>query len=1604
MKNNQGLTITPQEYHKDKYQVTVPKHLRDNDWSATIGTIQRTIDNLGRSKHGINFDFTDCRWIDPLPLLSMLIEIVYTKKRGIEIDVSFPMPDDGPKNEENQSVYQQSPNRLLIFLAKEGFFDELERSQVVAKIGNSIVDAATVKKLETLTASPSYADAHFIPMRLYDVPNLPNDPVIINRRDTEFAAQTVDDLLSQTEVTLHARCSAPERRHLLYNLRAVLQEFLHNVQEHAYPENGTRLAALYVRYRQGGATFASAQEKKFYGECVKQESMHCSKTSRDWLDSRHGCLEVFFLDRGVGLACKMNAENSENSFVSVMRSTFFLGESTKKIRLTEHGGLHLLHNLMRRGNDYVRAINDNTWFGSSVPFDRLNEQVTNHIKGIGTGTSLAPDQGIIGLGYHLRLGWNASTQNSDAWRSFNKNEADDVWRELCRPAESCKDLFDWFEKNTVWDERFVVSPPESTQADFVLLLPKPNRMKWDILDRLEILAGCIKEGSTLVIADIPSREAATYRAAMSNSSFGSREEWPKKFKRVVLITNRWSFAYAEHVTTSTGLHGFTTFSNEEIPTRFKSGISKALVEISFRQLLIHWVKWHDSKCIWGEIDKSKRLFLAEEIIWKEDDEHRPLEIIKGYLDFSATTHNPLCAALYRNALGRVFGLLDESSTELVPVDSLADPVVHDVYANEVYDPPDHGSHNIEKVAVGSVLVSGATLKAAGLKRDVHFFVHARLARPTIRFGDRQDGHSSSPDPNRAQKPGQSLGESEFGECCQIEPVLLQPIAGRFKNWAFCVTVGRRADEPGDSGSEHPALFHWIPMTTIRRVETTQKKRIGKTSAIAPDGWLSIEIPRYDTQGEAVGGCSPEDTYKDLQSPGPVIVKVGHWCYEGHHDLITINIPDAVEDSFARNGPLANYLVTTVLPFIGVCQDDLVKKNWKGYPIKTPTPGILIYRSHPSSERIMNMLLATIHNKNLPDTKNKIFPILPLRRRFGSSTLLIPPGIKKEIYESSGRKSVMIFDDAAITGRTIQDLITSLRELGAEKIRVVLIANRLRLPSETRAVEYYWRIDIPTMGREGSCPLCHSLDLARSFSAHIVTNSPSLNNLQCWVREWSTASPITKWDAGLNPIPLAPHYKDFCYRRNNKPKYLTKIPIFRSTGLTIHAAEIHAMTARDDYGLKKIRELNEPAIQVELAASQLLLFGNELDQDLIHEFMAEGLLVPMGRLPDKSPSAALAVFVVMHALALLTPQAQRIVAAEARKKIASLLPVSHGLVLMAYFLDRDLLDRSDDACYPALRLLSTRHSSVAEKLRSLFRETLTPIGAAHSEPIPKLYERLCKNNTPSDKEVSDALDSLASIRDIIHELGSELARCVDRSTHAKTTYADRMRSLVSSIDEAVQLLKEDFTTIAADNIRKHIKQVIDSLNCVADCYFHRMSPGESTRGRSFVDAVASIWAKSISWDDVWDNHSCLTQFTQVIRNSDVSGMNGNFGNADWIWIPWHKHIVNLVRDILMNVIHRSESIADPWDATSTLKADMWVLVLFEPRTVSICFANGCTKELDTIFQEVEKGTNEKTRWSPLVELGGAVEIDRNLSRDQSLLVLKITIPYAPYLALQAQQEI
>ena len=1509
------------------HEVRLPRYFRDEAWANGMGSVQAAIENIAVLKDisttKVVFDFDKCRWIDPLPLMSVLLEIANARSLNIPVAIHLPQTDHGPALSE-VGPYQVSPNRLLWFLNQEGFFDCLDTLNDGEALEYPRGSNRDVYR--HLHVAPSYEDARCVPMTLFAVPE--------DQTQAEFAQEAVEHLLVGVDSRLDVKVAPDTRERLIYKLRVALQEALHNAQEHAY-EGATspRLLAMYVRYRIG-ALGLDTNGRQVFEAHAKEEGNHCPGLGTDWLATRKGCLEVFVLDRGIGMVRRFEMSDipltQKYKFNQVMKATFLEGRSSKPERQTLYGGLHLLHNLLADTGDFIRGLEDGTWFATAAPIIRQERQT--HIL-------TANRARLQGLAMHFRLGWKAETDYGNKWAGFEKGESSEIWSELSLPEEVCASSFHWFNSQIVIDERFGDFTAHGAPGNWILWLVRPHRMKWDILSFIERqVAPLAQENTVLVIADIPSYEAETYAAALAGIRLNLEVKWPKLFPRIILCTNRWRFAAVDYESNDRR-HGYTALHEDF--TRLRVNLPVIFPKPkNFRIAIVRWLKWHDSRLFWEEVSQRESMFIPEHVTWGANSAGEAYTIA-GYIDFPQTTRNSLCAAVYRAALARILEVLPPNGIHMHPLDQLTMTVLREIHSSEIYEAAK--SRASARLALGSVLVSGTTLDAAvSHYLNLHFFVH-----------------------------------------------ISSPLRG-----------------------SNPSLLYWMPTCNVKDGPSTLA-RIGKTATIAIEGWKSFEVPRFDAERHCIGGRDPTKTYQDWQSTGPVIVKAGHWTYQGHHDFLTVNIAGAVEAAFLEKNSLARFLVRRILPFLGLT-DIHVDRNWRRLWesfsssgsvafSESRRHGILVYRSHPSSESIVRRLLEILTPEGRNLAIQRIFPLLPIRTRWGGSTLLIPPlvreNIRAAIHFEKPPRPVLVFDDAAISGRTLNDLRTALSTIGAVDISTLVIANRLRQPADGEGsgrLDYYWRLDVPVMGQEGNCPLCHARDLAEGFSSALASKRAK-REVSDWTSQWIEMSPLDNWSSGLRPLPLGNPERDknYCYRQGSGPsgsvgKYLTQVDVVRSTGLTIHVSELHAMTGRDDYALKKIEEHAEPEVRIELAASQLLLFGNEFDVD-VRIALVQILVRELARLRGGSTHAQLAALVAMGGLGLLD--------FDAKKQAARIVSDTNWTtrnnyatrILLSYMAWLNLINPDTDAYKIGTRLLSTAPLSIASKLRALFLETLSPLGNPHSEAIPLLIDAMSQPSTIQSELVQDALDSLDRLKELIEGLEMALVR-----KDARREYVATIKEWEKASRVARRVLERQQTSSSPSHrrsIRAVLNIYLDTVRAVASAYFYRIhSAADYYKERGFeARALADLNAR-ISWKRASDGKKLedgmpVRDHDRVVRISATGDLNFD-SNAAEVWIAWHQGIPGIVLDLVRNAVYSTASIPDPWDPGNADNADMWIRCDYGERFVTLTLANACSIAPLSLFQKLQTH-----RWAAISEIGGSVDI---IEVDNHVPGVRVHIPYAAYL--------
>jgi len=609
-------------------------------------------------------------------------------------------------------------------------------------------------------------------------------------------------------------------------------------------------------------------------------------------------------------------------------------------------------------------------------------------------------------------------------------------------------------------------------------------------------------------------------------------------------------------------------------------------------------------------------------------------------------------------------------------------------------------------------------------------------------------------------------------------------------------------------------------------------------------------------------------------------------------------------------------------------------------------------------------------------------------------------IRAAINPKGQPRAVLVFDDAAITGRTLHDLRAALSTIGAREVTTMVIANRLRQPSDgdgSMRLQYYWRLDVPVIGRDGNCPLCHAIDLAKEFIGALASEDAK-NEVKLWMQEWENVSAIDNWNRGLRPLPLSrPEMsKKYCCRLPEDPssgarEYLTLVDVIRSTGLVINVSELHAMTGRDDYFLKKIGDHHEPEVRVELAASQLLLFGNEFDVD-VRISLVQVLIRELARLNKGSAHAKLAGLATVLGLSMLNGDAK----SQAVKAVGDAAWTTRhnysSRVLLAYLAKSELLDKQTESYRIGIRLLSTAQLSLASRLSALFLETLSPLGNPHSEAIPSLLEQLKGSGQLNSESVQNALDSLGHLEDLILGLDRSLVRKDARSIDE--TSMNDWKSYSGYAMELLRQWRQAQESVGLGNVSVALENYLAAVKIVASAYFHQIhSAPDYYRNRTFETVVLRKIISDVDWTKASEGKSSsagdpIENYRRVIQLSSAGDLDFDC-NAGEIWITWYHGIPGVLLDLMRNAVYAAEQIADPWDPASEELADMWIRVDYRKKCVELTLANASGIDVNCLGADLKSH-----RWFQIVEIGGTVS---TMSIKRNVVALRVSIPYAAYLS-------
>ena len=1503
----------------DLLKIVIFEALRDCSWAAHFGIIQQALRHKLLRSNPINkclFDFNNCTWADPLPMLYLILVATEFSDNGGKVNLILPEPNE-------------KSARFLKFLGKEGFlhlFDDASEN-ISDKIG--VIDKTKIEGYKDLSAQLAYVDSTLITAYLFRISSY---------KEINDWVKKKHDLLASFLIGKVPGWAIDD---ILYRLKTFLLEALFNIFDHAYPSSENRYAAIYVRYRKGliGINY---EERKALQSVLKKESDNniCPCLPKYFLESREGCLEAMVADIGIGMSTTLSSiiktkkGKPKRPFHHACELVFIDGVRKESAEnLTRCGGLHLLGRLLSENNDFIRGRDEDSWYGDALPLKRKSTDA--HRLAYGFDRCGMP---VEGLSWTTRLSWLAptDTEGLGIWRKWQgdsaknpvlhelqSNKIDLELSDLSFKDSRFEGFFGWLNKIEI----------KGNEKQFVYLV-KPGLSKNDILNSIEKVSRRFSPNLKidLIIGEIPSHEAVTYAAALDNLTVDFRQKWPGVFSKITLITQQLSVFILTYKKTTNGFE-----YRKEITDSFYSYDPSGEFDPSSNiRHYIRWLRYHDSGIFWRYIiekHNDDHTYIGGKIKWSPEGKE-----INGYLDFAQTMTDMSIRHLYRITLERLPCLKPDARCELVAMDNHVRELVTHYNSTTL---PRLRSKSEFTIYIGSVQVTGLTRDMAVSGQtsadymSVHFFRHI------------------------------------------------------------------------DSDVDTAHLFLWPQQDWLRKHFKHEKlyyERIDKSAVIAKGGWSCFQLPRFDKNKQSFYGQTPKDTYDDWQDPNPCIMKVGHWCYESNHDLLTVNLWNALKYSFITWGNLACFLMKTFFNALGIKDKnhlteegriwfEKIRKNNRSKSWETCA---IIYPSHPNTDFTIKYLLDSVTE----ESRRKIIAVRPIRKTRGRSAFLISPSVIeriKKLIDASHSKNILLFDDALISGRTNLELEHLLFSIGAKNIYTLVVLERRRLPGEAsqkKTTLAYWRLDVPVIGNELTCPICRVLDKTNQFSTYIISREAK-KRIDEWQDEWKLSSPLTDWTShGLSPVAinlLSPR-KKFSTYQNDSGKYSSigeRIVLRRSTGLTTFASELHSMVFRDDYVLEILKRetgLNESAI-VELITSQLILFGEEFTTEIRHKLLMI-LFKTINQIDsiDRHSSLAALVFFIQSDSTLKSVVDDLCKYSELDRMILN----TDLAIVIAYtiHLFPDLIHLTRPGIEDAQRLLK-QNVDISNLYHYLHLEIFSKQGRAHVNHLEKFI-----NDPFVEKTVliTNVLNTIDHLKYLIEKINFTYLRTDKGNEKTSKELLKEIDSKLNDAYKAVNALKDQNPNEAVDFAKTKVNQLLTCLDLLHDRLFFPLSITEINRNgsRPFEETELIKIPSNYTKDRIKNmrEEAGRDQFSEELLRLSISGKIFPKEDREEVWVIWDAGVKKIVDYLVMNVRHSNNAIKDYWHYSEGL-AHMWMHIEYERDFLTILLANSSSFKAKSVLSS----TKSKGRFLHLEYFGGNVAYEDDNMDDVPILVTKIQIPYA-----------
>lgn len=1504
----------------DSFMIIFPEELRNSVWSYSWGTIQRKLRSLPDKVMNVVVCAQKLIWADPFPMLSLIISMAEIHKQK---HICFIVSD-----RERMSGEQK---RVLEFLEKEGFFETM------MSYGISIIEESTYSVFNTgidmqeqtkalvkwvqgnLNGYVCFSNSTILKARVIDLGEVSEQDGIDNM---------VEDELEHIKHKIIPFIPETLLEEIIWKMSFFLKETINNVNEHAYENRQKKYVGYYIRYRVGlgdNSMDTNARIKMDRLFLKEKDDVSCYVTNYPKWVTRF--FEIYVIDSGVGLTTHYTTRRPEikKSFREAWREIIGLGQRLPNVnKSTNYGGLYTLGRLL--DNEYLIARDYDFWIGDVLPVEKVNGSYFAASKS-------DTDQFIDGLALMCRIAIKNPTDNNGWILSEESGRClEDAMKEK-------KGIYEKYYNSTysrlphplsyIKDNRFCLSFMDNQQyleqkkdVDFCVFLPSDHISKNKIFDYIEELKTLVSIGSAsraVIIADIPVGECGLYQFALEKARF--KKDFTMVVDRIILLSQRLSACVL--VLTENEFGKTYVYSEESTKQYILSRPSIFSPHMSLFHT-IEWLKTHDSMLVWQYIvnkNDSDGFFVDKDVTWyKENDNNE--KTLNGYLDFEKTLTDTFLKSVYQNALIRTLCLANDKQCNYIAEDPLMTGLAD--FMNTLYYNASREPGN-KLLALGSVYVSGST-QSAGVTHNINIFLHKDSVL--------------------------------YDKTNPVMHLLAWPEKELFSN---------------DKNSTPPVLYPY--------------RRVGSTYAIAPYGWRYFPVPRYkamDTNGnrkvgvnyflrkeeaervsfKSVYKCPPKETYGYWQGQNGMFLGISHVDYYTKHDIININFPFIVKESFLLGNDMACFLLGEIVAAMGLERDDILLKETNKFlndvmdyasqqkdKYREKRCSILVYPYHSNTERVIDIV-----KKYIVENRVMMVPLIPINKErngtcFQPSPLTIEM-LRKAVKALSAKEeyadhvNVLLFDDAIVDGKTQEEIKHILYSLGVNQVFSMFILERRRMPfntSDESKSSVFWRLDIPRLGSKYSCPLCTALNSISDFSAQLISEY-AINRINDWKNAWSARKENTSERIqAITPskIHLEQPKKRFgIYFEDGVCKQCggetNKIELFTSLGLTLYMGELLSITSRDDKMLQYCSETYnlDSHVILEMLCTNLLLYGNTISRKVREKIVAQ-IFNHANNICESNNHTAFAALVLMS---------------QEKEVLLCIKDIYNGMIRSNKHPNFDMLIM--------ISYLGVRYPEAfagfeePKKLRQvpmskydaycLFHSELyNGNGRTHNRPFCKLIEDAIYSKQDLMR-VQNAMDSMTYALQNIYDWG--LTTCNSEKNISK-------KQAIDSIKTKKQLLMEldwDDYQQKKDGIIEKMNNLFKDLENIHDRLFIPLNLINTSNMGHYQDKfVIKERLGDLIHDKGYDvgfvNFNRLTVTEPHIKER---------------WIVWDSYIEEEIKYLLDNANTHSEAEINMDNNSDDTKHKVWLSLEYDMsnQEMSLLMLNKCkTRKADAIAKETRKKT-------------------------------------------------